>query len=159
MPRPKLDGATLAERLDFYSIPEPNTGCWLWWGRGNPRGYGHVSIHGGRRYAHIASYELAHGPVPHGMHVCHRCDTPACINPDHLFAGTPQDNMRDMVAKGRFRPSGVMGEKHGNAKLTEAIVRAIRADLRSSRTVATDLGIAASTVKRVRNRKAWAHVQ
>ena len=75
-------------------IPEPNTGCWLWLGFISPDGYG-------TRLAHRRAWELARGPIPDGMLVCHRCDVRHCVNPDHLFLGTHLDNMRDMIRKGR----------------------------------------------------------
>lgn len=91
------------DELMALAIPEPNTGCWLWLRGFNWGGYGRVTVGGRRRRAHRLSYELAYGPIPLFMNVCHRCDTPACINPDHLFIGDHSANARDMVAKGRYR--------------------------------------------------------
>jgi hypothetical protein len=88
-------------------IPEPNTGCWLWIGSSfGPGKYGQMYRRGeGGRVrmigAHRAFWERENGPVPVGMYVCHRCDTPPCVNTSHLFLGTARDNNRDMVAKGR----------------------------------------------------------
>lgn len=82
--------------------PEPNTGCWLWTGS-DDNGYGCLGVNGRRVRAHRYSWELAHGaPPPADMHVCHRCDQPACVNPDHLFLGDDSANMRDCGAKGRL---------------------------------------------------------
>jgi len=78
-------------------------GCWIWIGRLDNGGYGVMSIEGENKYAHRISYELHNGPIPPGLFVCHHCDTPACINPKHLYAGTQADNMRDMAARGRGR--------------------------------------------------------
>lgn len=77
-------------------------GCWLWVGATNPNGYGTISINKKFHKAHRVSYRIANGPFPENLHVCHRCDTPACVNPSHLFLGTVKDNMRDCKAKGRF---------------------------------------------------------
>lgn len=95
---------TLTERLERHSIPEPNSGCWLWTGAYSDGGYGLLDAKiAGRREtrAHRVSYHAFVGPIPVGLFICHRCDVPCCVNPDHLFLGTPLDNTRDMIRKGR----------------------------------------------------------
>lgn len=90
--------------------PEPNTGCWLWTYRINEWGYGFFSTGSDKTktrkkfYAHRYSYELFKGPIPKGLLVCHSCDTPACVNPDHLWVGTDADNNKDCTSKGRNKP-------------------------------------------------------
>lgn len=84
---------------------EKTDGCWLWTGGVNWKGYGRLG--GGkpgskwRESAHRLSYRLTYGSIPEGMHVCHRCDVPRCVRPDHLFLGTNTDNVRDAIRKGR----------------------------------------------------------
>lgn len=94
----------LLDRLLAGSIPEPNSGCWIWEGTIATSGYGW--IYAGRRlYTHRASYALHCGPVPDGKVVRHRCDVPLCINPAHLILGTQAENIGDTVRRGRHGSS------------------------------------------------------
>lgn len=92
---------TLEDRLAEFSTLDPDSGCRIWTGATSRHGYGSLTWKMKRLTAHRAAYECAVGPIPTGMVICHRCDTPACINPAHLFLGTQRENLRDMVAKGR----------------------------------------------------------
>jgi hypothetical protein len=112
--------------------------------------------HGNHRLAHRVSWELHHGEIPDGMQVCHKCDTPSCVNPDHLFLGTPQENHADMRRKGRSVPP--RGERNGHAILTEAQVRAIRQDPRTARRIAPEYGVKEWTIHGVKSRRTWAHI-
>lgn len=86
---------------------DPTTGCVLWTGFRCPLGYARTHWKGkGGVLVHRVAYEQVHGPFDPSLTVCHRCDTPHCVNPAHLFLGTQKDNLRDMFAKGRARPRG-----------------------------------------------------
>lgn len=91
----------IKEQLMHLSIPEPNTGCYLWTSTMCKDGYGKTSYKRKTVRAHRLSFQLFKGDIPPGVLVCHKCDTPAYINPDHLFLGDFYDNARDKIRKGR----------------------------------------------------------
>ena len=136
------------------SMPEPNSGCLLWLGYTMSNGYGLIRDSGRKMLTHRLAWENANGPIPEGMHVCHKCDVRSCVNPDHLFLGTHADNMADKVAKQRQN----RGESHGTSKLTEAQVLAIRADSRSQSQVAADYGVSQTRISFIKLRKHWRHI-
>lgn len=125
---------TFNDALDVHIVLIPEISCWVWSGA-SCVGYG--VIHKGRKMvkAHRAMYERCKGAIPDGMLVCHKCDNRWCVNPDHLFLGTPLDNMQDKVNKNRqskgpshaesFKRSGKYeanrprGERHGMSKLSD----------------------------------------
>ncbi len=155
----------LVERFWNRVERDPNSGCWLWSAAADPNGYGRVKL-GPRTAAvmlvHRFSWVLANGPVPDGLHVLHRCDTPPCVNPYHLFLGTHLDNMRDMNTKGRGRQGPPLGGRNPNARLTEASVLEIRDKHRllhlSYPALAEIFGVNKETIARVIRRDLWTHI-
>lgn len=162
MPRGRKPGGFKTRTVDSLLAlcePEPNSGCWYYMGILNPGGYGGICFRGRRIGIHRAMYQVAIGPIPAGMDVCHKCDVRCCINPNHLFVGTRRENLADMDRKGRRVPP--RGERHAKAKLTEADVRAIWADIRRGDRlldIGPRYGISHITVSSIKNGKCWAHL-
>lgn len=139
----------------FWSKIEPLGDCWLWKNWRDRQGYGRFRMNGITKLAHRVSYELHVGPIQNGMCVLHRCDTPACVSPAHLFLGTHADNIDDCIAKGRK----ARGERHGRAKLTSADVLEIRASTGKISDIAKRYGVSDATISHVRLRLNWKHVE
>lgn len=115
------------EFIQQKSMPEPNTGCWFWMGTINWKGYGTGCFEGIKFGAHRLSYSAFKGEIPKGLLVCHTCDQRSCVNPDHLWTGTPKQNTDDMMKKGRHVILETeMGEKSRLAKLKDQDVIEIR---------------------------------
>lgn len=134
--------------------------CWLWLGFRNRGDYGQFGIANRTVRAHRYSYEVHVGPIPRGLHVLHRCDTPSCVNPAHLFLGTQLDNVCDMTAKGRRVDH--IGVKHGMAKLTEAQVIEIRRRRKVEgtkyRDLANEYGVCLRTMAMLLKGLTWRHI-
>lgn len=137
------------------------TGCRLWLGatRHNGKGgecYGQARLHERKWQAHRLSYHFFVGPIPAGALICHRCDTPLCVEPSHLFAGTHLDNMRDMHKKGRGKmPPRLCGEDHPQSVLTKEQVAEIRASTGTLQSIADRFGITSAHCYNIRSGKLW----
>lgn len=145
---------TLQERFDKYIGLKQQNGCILWNGFLDNKGYACL----GNIKAYRLSYELFRGAFNKSLFVCHKCDNPQCINPNHLFLGTHQENMDDMKIKGR----GHLGEKHGMAKLTNEEVLEMRKMFEcgniSMRKLGRLFGVAYATARNIIKRKYWKHI-
>ena len=151
------------DRFELSYIPEPNSGCWLWLGREcGSNGYGSISVNGRVIVAHRYSWELHKGPIPTGRLVCHHCDTPACVNPDHLFIGTYKDNCDDKIRKGRMGNVGtktpLRGQDNGRAKLTGKDILVIRSTNQSQRKMAKKFNVSQSLIHKIKTRQMWRHI-
>lgn len=149
----------------FWRQVRKTPGCWEWTGRAKSnKGYGQIGL-GGRgakqELVHRFSYQLHKGPIPEGLVVMHACDNPRCVNPDHLSLGTPSDNIKDAVRKGRWKsvPPLHCGEQQHSSKLTAEIVREIRGnpDL-PTKHWAEKYGVAQSSIRKVKACQTWKHI-
>lgn len=135
--------------------------CWPWKGTKCPRGYGTLKNvqHTKPRNlkAHRASWLVQKGTIPDGLCVCHRCDNPSCVNPEHLFLGTHDDNMKDMAAKGRADPP--IGSEHPVSRLEESDVEVILQDDRAYHVIAAQYGVHPTIIARIKTGQGWYHVR
>lgn len=166
---------SLIVRRKFWSrVVIDSSGCWLWHGYKDQGGYG--LFYSGRMYrAHRVAYSLSHGPLTPGLVIMHLCDTVGCVRPGHLREGTHQENVLDCWRKGRNRqvPTGddhhlrirpelaPRGERNGNAKLTDAQVRAIKRRLRNGENhlaLADELGLKRGMLWAIKTERIWRHI-
>lgn len=141
-------------------------GCWEWQGCKLPSGYAQLTLPGmvrRRVLVHRLSYVLHYGEITErGLLVCHRCDNPSCVRPDHLFLGSPKENTQDAYAKGRLR--FLQGEKQNNAKLTDEEVQELRRrykpyhPTRGAKALAKEFGITPNHVVTIVRNRAWKHL-
>lgn len=161
--RRKEGAAHTVDTLADLSELDRETECWNWTMSVNTHGYGQARHEGKSYAAHRLMFILSNPGVDiTGKTICHHCDNRSCINPGHLYAGTPKDNMDDMRNRGRAKyPGGAKGEKHRDAKLTEESVREIRSKSESKgyRKLAKEYGVDRTTIKLVVRRLTWKHVQ
>ena len=144
-------------RMHKYSKKNEN-GCWIWQRGLSNSGYGETAIRGRKKRAHRVCYEIYKGKIPEHLQVCHTCDTPACVNPDHLYLGTHQRNVDDKVNRDR-QPRG---EEIKLAKLTEKNVLMIRKLWKEGRMsqqeFANQYGVCQTTISRIILRQTWNHI-
>ena len=140
-------------------LPEPNSGCWIWSQSLTPTGYGQGTLNSFYYKGHRLSYQIFKGPIEKDLHVLHKCDTPSCVNPDHLWLGTHKENMQDMFSKKRRK--AVVGESHGISKLTADevyMIRFLHGYGISMRKIGRFYKVSHKTISSIVHRKTWRHV-
>lgn len=153
---------TPISELLLRKIAVAPSGCWEWTGKRQtgPCPYGHQRLRKRTYLAHRLSWEIANGPIPAGMVICHACDNPPCINPAHLFIGSRSDNQNDMYKKSRWAWNKALrtGAANHQAKLNDGKALAIFNDQRTQEQIAKEYGIAQTTVSKIKNRQSWKHI-
>ncbi len=149
---------SLKER--FYSKFKINgkSGCWEWTATKFPKGYGCFKLNGKSIGAHRVSYEIHNGKIDEKKVICHHCDNPSCVNPDHLFMGTQKENLLDRKLKGR----SIFGERNGRCKLKHEQVNKIRALLSNKidqRIIAKQFGVCQTNISRIKMNESWNHIK
>lgn len=143
--------------MRFWGKVKKTDTCWLWMGAVNTTGYGMANLPRQKNIvAHRLAYTMLKGPIPDSLRALHKCDTPRCVNPDHIFLGTQKDNGLDCKAKGRT----VAGRKR-NATNEQAVREMRRLKAEGARTVdlAKQFGISPNSVSSILTRKAWRNVE
>lgn len=149
---------SILQRFQDKYIPEPNSGCWLWTANCIRGGYGGMFGDKKTARAHKISYELYKGIIPNGLHVCHRCDTRSCVNPDHLFLGTAAENTADMMRKNRGKRPILKGYESGRSKLTPNQLNEIRLALNngiSGRSLSIKYNVSDTAISRIKSGKTY----
>lgn len=161
MPRRNRTPSEYPEYIYSRSEPVTESGCWIWTLAVDKDGYGRAWLGNKKWPAHRLSYMTFMGPIPAGLFVLHKCDNPSCVNPAHLFVGTPLDNMRDKCNKGRVKGAR-RGENHHRAKLASETVISIRAKYDSgqvgARALAKEYGIAYRHAWNIVKRRIWKYI-
>ncbi len=139
----------------FFNRVDKSGDCWIWLGNIDLEGYGRVQFNLKTVKAHRFSYEMFVGRIPDGLLVCHHCDNPSCVRPEHLFVGTQKDNHRDCEIKGRH----AKGEKNGRAKITKVEAGEIRELYKTGKytqqKLGFDFGISQGVVSKILLNELW----
>jgi hypothetical protein len=143
-------------RFNECVMPVTESGCHLFLGQLTANGYGRFMVNGKRQTTHRYAWALANGPIPFGMNVCHKCDTPSCVNPNHLFLGTTRDNARDKVVKNRHY--------HGRraaidrSSINDEQAMEIFNSTEMHKNLIAKYGVSKMLIHRIKTKKSWAWI-
>lgn len=181
----KPAAASVIDKFNSAIMPVTECGCWIWMGACSGRGYGSIRIGQKTERAHRLAWELFKGPIEDGLHVLHRCDITYCVNPDHLFLGSHQDNMIDKEKKdrgnhasgrrngkhtkpertprgdkhhARLIPGWAVGSANNRAVLADADIISIRKSSLPTRELVRLYKVSRTHIKRIRARKCWTNL-
>jgi hypothetical protein len=146
----------ISERFEDKFVKNKSTGCWNWTASSDEFGYGRFRVGEKLVGAHRFSWVSNFGEIPDGLLVCHKCDTPSCVNPDHLFLGTDADNSRDKMEKGRL--GNRKGSANGHATLNSekvAIIRGMSSGSATYTEIANLFGVTKGAISKVVTRRTW----
>lgn len=144
-----MKNKSILERFEEKIERIPGVDCWIWVGARNTSGYGNFWDGRGFNLAHRFSYRENNGQIPDGMNVLHRCDTPFCVRPSHLFLGTQMENIHDMHRKGRAGGYDRSGERNPFVKITNDVVEEIKVSKEPRKVLCEKYGIGKSQVGRI----------
>lgn len=160
-----LDNSYSEEEKEwFFKRVLKTSTCWIWTGYFNSTGYGYMWIKRFKinRLAHRVSWSIANSkPIPKKMYVCHSCDIPSCVNPDHLFLGTPKDNVQDCIRKGRKDVGNKKGSNHPKSVFKEKDIIKIRKLLMNGNKIAPiakKYRVSYQAIHSIKNRMTWKHI-
>jgi len=152
-------GLTTLARFETKFLRLGAAECWPWQAGRDKDGYGAFYLGTNNVRAHSASWRLYRGDIPDGMWVLHKCDNPPCVNPDHLFIGTPLDNVTDMIIKGRRRV--MIGDQRFNTKLSASdipVIRQLLMKVNSISAIADEYGVTRGAIGSIKYGNSWNHI-
>lgn len=149
----------LIDRIQSKYEAVTETGCWIWTASTNSAGYGQISMPGRPMLAHRVCWEFYNGQIPDGKFICHKCDTPSCVNPSHMFVGDHHANMADMRRKGRAaKVESAKGEKNNSSKINNETALAIFNAVGPQKEICRRFNVSRSTLQAIKYGRQWSSV-
>ena len=150
---------SLADVIEWNSIPVTESGCWLWLLSLRRFGHGQLVYRKKHQAAHRGAWVAFRGPIPEGMHVLHKCNVPLCVNPDHLYLGTDIENCADRIRAGtQTIPPTMRGSAHPMSRISEQVARDIKAADGKHAAIAGRFNVCLATVGHIKRGRQWKHI-